>query len=576
MTSRPIVHGIEMLRRIPFLCIALLFLVGWSGISPAAQAPPVDKGPWVVRAAYANPRMVTALAAWNEPWEVHPEQGYVVVEVEQTGLERLRAAGFRVTVDEELTAQLHRPQRLLPGQTSGIPGYPCYRTVEETYVTAQAIAAAHPNLATWSAIGNSWEMETAGGLDGYELRVLRLTNAAVPGPKPVLFVMSAIHAREYAPAELNTRFAEYLVDNYGHDPDVTWLLDEHEIHLLLHANPDGRKQAEAGLSWRKNTNNDYCPNTNLRGADLNRNFAFQWGCCGGSSPNPCELTYRGPSAASEPEVQAVQDYVRSLFPDRRADDLNTIAPSTTSGVFVDLHSYSQLVLWSWGFTAAPAPNGLALQTLGRRLAYFNGYTPEQAMTLYPTDGTTDDFAYGELGVAAYTFELGTAFFQDCATFENVILPDNLEALLYAARVARTPYLTPAGPDAVGVVVSPTTAWRGAVVQVTATVDDTRSSTRNGSEPVQPIVDAIYTVDTPPWVTVTLPLTGSLVAADGSFDETAEAVTGSVDTTGLAPGRHMLWVHGQDAAGNWGPVSAAWLTVLTDLDKRLYLPLVARE
>ena len=27
---------------------------------------------------------------------------------------------------------------------------------------------------------------------------------------------------------------------------------------MLHTNPDGRKQAETGLSWRKNTNQNYC------------------------------------------------------------------------------------------------------------------------------------------------------------------------------------------------------------------------------------------------------------------------------------------------------------------------------
>ena len=50
-------------------------------------------------------------------------------------------------------------------------------------------------------------------------------------------------------------------------------------------------------------------------------------------------------------------------------------------------------------------------------------------------------------MASYTFELGTSFFQDCSTFENTILPDNLQALIYAAKVPRTPYMTPAGPDA---------------------------------------------------------------------------------------------------------------------------------
>ena len=51
--------------------------------------------------------------------------------------------------------------------------------------------------------------------------------------------------------------------------------------------------------------------------------------------------------------------------------------------------------------SAPAPNGTALQTLGRKFAYFNGHTPEQSYGLYPTDGTSDGVSYGELGVAAF-------------------------------------------------------------------------------------------------------------------------------------------------------------------------------
>ena len=100
-----------------------------------------------------------------------------------------------------------------------------------------------------------------------------MTNSAIAGPKPKLFVTGAIHAREYATAELATRFAEYLVNNYGVDADATWILDYHEVHVMLQTNPDGRKKAETGLSWRKNTNQNYCGATsNYRGADLNRNF----------------------------------------------------------------------------------------------------------------------------------------------------------------------------------------------------------------------------------------------------------------------------------------------------------------
>ncbi len=258
------------------------------GLAPAStfqdsNSPPESDGPWVVRAYYKDPQMIADVAARIEPWEVNREQGYIVLEVDREQYLWLQWLGFRVEVDEKLTAQLLQPRVKLPGQVSGIPGYPCYRTVEETYASATQIVADHPNLAAWIDIGDSWEKTQPGGLPGYDLMVLRLTNAAIPGPKPKLFAMTAIHAREYATAELNTRFAEHLVDNYGVDPDITWLLDYHEIHLLLVSNPDGRKMAESGLSWRKNTDNNYCSNTNNRGADLNRNFNFQWDCCGGSS-----------------------------------------------------------------------------------------------------------------------------------------------------------------------------------------------------------------------------------------------------------------------------------------------------
>ncbi len=520
------------------------------------------EGPWVVRAHFSDRQMVADLAAWREPWQVSYDENILLVDVGRAEYERMIAAGFRLEIDEKLTAQMNHSQFRLPGQIAGIPGYPCYRTVQETYLAASEIAGTHPNLATWVDMGDSWEKVTPDGSPGYDLRVLRLSNAAVPGPKPKLLLISALHAREYATAELTTRFAEYLVDNYNLDADVTWLLDYHEIHLLLIANPDGRVQAETGLSWRKNTNENYCsPTSTSRGADLNRNFAFQWNCCGGSSGLECDSTYRGPVAASEPETQVVQDYMRAIFPDQRDADLDSAAPVDATGLYIDVHSHGELVVWPWGFDYPPAPNGSALQTLGRKLAHFNEYYPEQAAELYPTDGASDDSAYGELGVAAYTFELGNAFFQSCSYFENEIVPGNIPAFLYAASVARTPYLTPAGPDVLQLEAEPLAVVAGDPVLLTASLDDTRYQNLNGIEPSQNIAAAEYTIDVPPWITTTSPITYPMSATDGLFDEPIEVVEASVDSSSLAAGRHTLFIRGQDADNNWGPVSASFLYVV---------------
>jgi carboxypeptidase T len=435
------------------------------------------------------------------------------------------------------------------------------------------LATAKPNLADVIDIGPSWE-KTRNAANGYTVKVLRLgnkaTDAALPD-KPALVVLSGLHAREYTPAETMTRFGEWLVNSYGTDAEATWLMDNFKFHLVLQANPDGRKKAETGLSWRKNTNNTNgsCGSSSY-GTDLNRNFPFHWNSApGGSSGDPCNETYRGPLRASEPETQNIISYVAGtlggngtysggVFPDRRADATSNAAPDDYKGVFMDIHSYAQLVLWPWGDTATAAPNGTALRTFGRRLAWFNGYYPQQSDELYATDGATDDNMYGSLGVPAFTIELGVAFFENCTTFQNTTLPQNLAALRYAARNLQAPYKLPAGPDTTSVSVSPASVAAGATVTVTATVDDSRFNQQNGSEAVQTIASAAAYVDAAPWQAGAVPI--AMSANDGSFNANSEVVRATISTAGLAPGVHRVVVQGTDAAGKPGTPNAAQFTV----------------
>ena len=503
--------------------------------------------------------------------ETDYERGWQVFELDAEGRALLLRNGYRLERATEFIARRDaflaaidaaNAQRAAGSAEVGvnaIPGYSCYETVEETFAAAQQMAASRPGLATWIDAGDSWQKSTGSG--GYDMGVLKLTNAAIAGPKPKLFVTSAIHAREYVTAPVALAFARWLFDGYGTNADATWILDHHEVHLLLQTNPDGRKKAEAGLSWRKNTNTAYCgANSNNRGADLNRNFSFSWNSTNGqgSSGNQCDLTYRGPSAASEPETRAVEAYIRSLYADQRGPGQNDPAPATTSGIHIDLHSYSQLVLWPWGTTTQPAPNGAALQTLGRRFAFFNGYFPEQSIGLYPTDGTSDGPSYGELGVAAYTFEMGTSFFQDCTSYTNTIKPANLNALIYAAKVVRAPYQLPAGPEVTSVTLGSNGVPAGTPVALTASATDTRFSTANGSEPVQAVSQVLAYVDVPPWSPGASPV--ALTPADGAFDTPTETARATLATTGLANGRHTVFVQAVDASGAAGPVSATFLDI----------------
>ncbi|WKB54995.1 M14 family metallopeptidase [Eleftheria terrae] len=508
--------------------------------------------------------------------EANYGQGFLVLELDGAEIAQLRQFGFRVEHapdyvakrDERLkaiaAAAQQRSRAGLMADTQSIPGFACYETVAETFAAGDAMVASHPKLARWVDIGDSWEKTR--GLGGEDMRVLKLGNAAVGGRnKPKLFINSAIHAREYTTAPLALALARWLIDGYGKNADATWLLDHHEVHLLLHSNPDGRKLAETGLSWRKNTNRDYCGATsNQRGADLNRNFSFTWNSTGGagSSGDECAPTYRGRSAASEPEVKAMEHYIRSLWPDRRGPGLTDPAPADTSGLHLDLHSYSRLVLWPWGETATKSGNADQLQTLGRRFAYYNGYSPQQSIGLYPTEGTTDGPSYGELGVPSYTFELGDSFFESCEDYNRTIKPDNLPALIYAAKVAGAPYITPAGPDVLQPSLDKDASGAGVPagerVTLTASVTDTRFNNSNGVEPTQAIAAAEAYIDTPPWLEGATPV--PLAAADGGFDTATETVRGTLDTASLKPGQHIVFVRGRDAAGVWGPISAVFLKV----------------
>ena len=108
----------------------------------------------VVRVAVADRAEVNLVASVAEPWEVDLDEGFLILDVDDDGLARLLELGLEVEVDEKRTRRLNAPQMPLKGQRSGIPGFPCYRTVEETLATGAALAAAHPDLASWIDIGD--------------------------------------------------------------------------------------------------------------------------------------------------------------------------------------------------------------------------------------------------------------------------------------------------------------------------------------------------------------------------------------------------------------------------------------
>ena len=463
-------------------------------------------------------------------------------------LDRLQKNGFAVSVDEQKTAELPQPGRDTFGGG--------YKTIEETYAFLDQMEATYPNLAQNFVYGQSW-IKTQNPNLGYDLRGISLTNRSIPGPKPIFLVQGGIHAREWVTPEQATRLIQYLLSNYALDADATWLLNEHEIIVLPQINPDGRKLAEQSLLKRKNENGTTggCSQIN-RGIDLNRNFSFHWGVVNRPTDPPCGETWPGLTANSEPEINSVQNLLISKFPDQRAPDRNSPAPIDATGVYLDMHSTGNLVLYPWGEDNLPPPN-LQLRTISRKAARYNNYNPIQTIELYPTSGTSQDFGYGELGVASFGMETGNGS-GSCGGFMPAyscmdggtggnFWNLNRPVLLYFAKLARTPYMEGEGPVADNATsVLPPYARYG-VCNVRAQINDNDRSATG-----QVITAAEVYVDVPPWRpgAVAIPL----AAEDGSFNSSVEYVTGNIRS---GVGRHILYIRGRDALGNWGPVSAVF-------------------
>lgn len=545
--------------------------------------PAPSNSPLVVRIYYNDIDDLTDLEGMDL-WEYNNlDEHYVLGTIDYNGYAKLLEQGWNVVIDSAALDQHLDPGRPESERTF----YGGYRTVQELYARLEDLASLDLHLSTLVSYGESYcrtrdGCTTPGGdlISGFPLLALRITNENIPGSstidgatvtrgtKPIFFLMAGTHSREITTPEIAMRLIEELLSGYGKDADTTWLIDYHEIWVVATANPDGHRLVELGMSapysglpfyQRKNANNDddhdgqsdclVWPPTSYEqyGIDLNRNHSFGWGPPG-SSAAPCDMTYRGSSAASEPETAALETLLRGLFADQRGPALNDPAPEDTSGILITLHSFSNLVLWPWGNSTAPAPNKADLKAIGDKFASYNNYLSCQpTFCLYLTSGAVDDWAYGELGVPAYTFEIGDQFMPPYAEIDSRQWPDNRPALIYAAKIARTPYRTVRGPDVVDAVVS------GEPPQqiIAATIDDSR----NGNDP---IAAAAYSIDVPVWEedALTIPLR----PIDGTFNSTVEEVTGIIDLSNLALGRHTLFLHGQDARGNWGPMSAAFFNV----------------
>ena len=244
---------------------------------------------------------------------VHDGSDVLVVVSEQDRSELQRAAIPYVTVIEDmeayyegrLLAEKSLWQNVPDGGGFGFGSMGGYYTFTEVVAKLDEMRADYPTLITAKVpIGVSHQNK--------EIWMVKISdNADQNEDEPDMLYTGLTHAREPEGMELLLYYMFYLLENYGTDPEVTYLVNERELYFVPVVNPDGyvcnqTNSPNGGGMWRKNrrANAD-----GSFGVDLNRNYSYHWGVNNqGSSPNPASDTYRGPSAFSEPETQAIRQF----------------------------------------------------------------------------------------------------------------------------------------------------------------------------------------------------------------------------------------------------------------------------
>jgi carboxypeptidase T len=324
-------------------------------------------------------------------------------------------------------------QRDFPAVDSG------FHTYAEMVAEIDAAVAAHPGIVQKLSVGQSYE--------GRQMWAVKISDhVATDEAEPEVLYDSLHHAREHLTVEEALAILHTYADGYGTDARVTSIVDSREIWVLFQVNPDGGEYDVATGSyrfWRKNR--QPTPGSSAVGTDLNRNYGYRWGCCGGSSGTPSSETYRGPSAFSAPETAAYRDFV----------DGRVVGGVQQLRTNISFHTYGELVLYPYGYTFADVPADMepddhaAFVAMARAMADSTCrptgggcYTDEQASELYITDGTSDDWLYGVHRVFSITTEMfptgGEGFYPD----DEDIAPQTArvrDMVLYAAELADCPY-----------------------------------------------------------------------------------------------------------------------------------------
>ena len=304
-----------------------------------------------------------------------------------------------------------------------------YTTYYEMLELMEQLEADNPNIFKMYDIGDGWEK--ANGVTGADRDIWAIKisdNVEVEeDDEPEMLFGFTIHAREIITPEIAKELMLNIINGYNEDdPMMKYFVNERETWIVPFQNPDGHNEVMTGDSYQRKNMHPYGGGL---GVDLNRNFGYEWGFNDeGSSPNPTDQTYRGESAFSEPESQAIRD----------------LALAHQFELSVSFHSYSQLHIFPWHFEDVQCEDHSTFMALSDSMAIHSGYEFGQAgLMLYNSNGGYNDWFYGERDgkpkAFSWTTEVGTEFHPPASEI-NTLVYENIPGIYFLMRQANDPYL----------------------------------------------------------------------------------------------------------------------------------------
>ena len=267
-------------------------------------------------------------------------------------------------------------------------------TLDELNERFDELQAQYPNIISNKVIiGESVE-----GRDIWAFKVS--DNPNIDEDEPEVLYTALTHSREPLGMMNLIYFVQLLAEEQNSNTELEYLISNREMWFIPVVNPDGYAYNEliepnGGGMHRKNRLNTNCGNGSNRGVDLNRNYGFGWGSNDtGSSPNPCSATYRGDAEFSEPETQAVRDFIIN-------HEFNNV---------LHYHCYSNVYIHPWGNGSFPEdPDSSTLVDIGREMARYNGYPVGTGLSTigYTVNGDAVDWTYGDQSIISYVPEVGS-------------------------------------------------------------------------------------------------------------------------------------------------------------------------